>query len=88
MTGASAVSKFPKDRAIRAVTEMARTLAPTIALGALAGSAFILGLGLLCSVFDLAYLGLLLWARRGLGLPLGAEAAVGAPSATSLQTSD
>jgi hypothetical protein len=64
------------------------TLAPTIALGALAGSAFILGLGLLCSVFDLAYLGLLLWARRGLGLPLGAEAAVGAPSATSLQTSD
>ncbi|HET9302174.1 MAG TPA: hypothetical protein VFO20_05315, partial [Propionibacteriaceae bacterium] len=30
----------------------------------LAGSAFILGLGILCSVFDLAYLGLLLWARQ------------------------
>jgi predicted lipid-binding transport protein (Tim44 family) len=42
------------------------TLAPTILFGALAGSAFIFGLGLLCSVFDLAYIGLLLAARRGL----------------------
>jgi hypothetical protein len=25
---------------------------------------FILGLGILCSVFDLAYLGLLIWARQ------------------------
>ncbi len=40
------------------------TLAPTIAFGALAGSAFILGLGILCSVFDLVYIGLLLWARQ------------------------
>jgi hypothetical protein len=40
------------------------TLAPTIVFGALAGSAFILGLGILCSVFDLAYIGLLLWAKK------------------------
>ena len=40
------------------------TLAPTIVFGALAGSGFILGLGILCSVFDLAYIGLLLWARQ------------------------
>jgi hypothetical protein len=40
------------------------TLAPTIVFGALAGSAFILGLGILCSVFDLAYIGLLLWAKE------------------------
>jgi hypothetical protein len=46
-----------------AVAKWIGTLAPTITFGALAGSAFILGLGLLCSVFDLAYIGLLLWAR-------------------------
>ena len=40
------------------------TLAPTIVFGALAGSALILGLGILCTVFDLAYIGLLLWARQ------------------------
>ena len=40
------------------------TLAPTIVFGALAGSGFILGLGILCSAFDLAYIGLLLWARQ------------------------
>jgi hypothetical protein len=42
------------------------TLAPTIVFGVLAGSAFILGIGILCSVFDLIYLGLLVWAR---GIP-------------------
>ena len=40
------------------------TLAPTIVFGALMGSGFILGLGILCSVFDLAYIGLLIWARQ------------------------
>ena len=49
-----------------AVAKWIGTLAPTILFGALAGSAFILGIGLLCSVFDLAYIGLLVWARRGL----------------------
>jgi len=46
-----------------AVAKWIGTLAPTIAFGALAGSMFILGLGILCSVFDLAYVGLLIWAR-------------------------
>lgn len=47
------------------------TLAPTLLFGALAGSAFILGIGLLCSAFDLAYLGLLIWwARRRTAAPL------------------
>ena len=32
-------------------------------------AAFILGVGFLCSVFDLAYLGLLLWARQNLPRP-------------------
>lgn len=41
------------------------TLAPTITFGVIHGSAFVLGIGVLCSVFDLAYIGLLLWARRG-----------------------
>jgi hypothetical protein len=49
-----------------AVAKWIGTLAPTIAFGALAGSAFILGVGILCSIFDLAYLGLLLWARHSL----------------------
>ncbi len=39
------------------------TLAPTIAFGALGHSVFVLGVGLLCSMFDIAYIGLLLWAR-------------------------
>jgi hypothetical protein len=51
---------------IIAVAKWIGTLAPTIAFGAVAGSALILGLGILCSVFDLAYLGLLLWARQNL----------------------
>jgi hypothetical protein len=44
-----------------AVAKWIGTLAPTILFGAVAGSAFILGLGLMCSVFDLAYIGLLFW---------------------------
>jgi hypothetical protein len=28
------------------------------------GSSFIIGLGLLCSLFDLMYIGLLIWAKR------------------------
>jgi len=62
------------------------TLAPTIAFGAIAGSAFILGLGILCSVFDLAYLGLLLWARQNLALDSTARPAAGAFSITAVET--
>jgi len=40
------------------------TLAPTILFGVIGGSTFLLGLGGLCSVFDLAYIGLLVWARQ------------------------
>jgi len=40
------------------------TLAPTILFGLIEGSTFVLGLGTLCSVFDLAYIGLLLWAPQ------------------------
>jgi hypothetical protein len=51
-----------------AVAKWIGTLAPTIAFGVLAGSPFILGIGILCSVFDLTYLGLLLWARQNLAI--------------------
>ena len=40
------------------------TLAPTILFGFINGSLFVIGIGLLCSVFDLAYIGLLIWAKR------------------------
>ncbi|GAA1953013.1 hypothetical protein [Microbacterium deminutum] len=46
-----------------AIAKWIGTLAPTILFGAIGGSAFILGIGLLCTVFDLAYVGLLVWAR-------------------------
>ena len=39
------------------------TLAPTLAFGEIRDSPFILGIGILCSVFDLAYIALLLWVR-------------------------
>lgn len=62
------------------------TLAPTIAFGALAGSTFILGLGILCSVFDLAYLGLLLWARQNLTLDSPARPTARTSSITAVET--
>ena len=40
------------------------TLAPTILFGVLRGEPFIIGIGLMCSVLDLIYIGMLLWARR------------------------
>ncbi len=40
------------------------TLAPTILIGIIQGSRFILGLGILCSVFDLVYIGLVLWFQK------------------------
>ena len=47
-----------------AVAKWLGTLAPTILFGFLADSLFVIGIGLLCSVFDLAYIGLLVWSRR------------------------
>jgi hypothetical protein len=52
-----------------AVAKWIGTLAPTIVFGVLAGSALILGVGILCSLFDLAYLGLLMWSRQNVPAP-------------------
>lgn len=46
-----------------AVAKWLGTLAPTILFGVMGNSPFILGIGLLCSVFDLIYIGLLMWAK-------------------------
>jgi hypothetical protein len=40
------------------------TLAPTILIGVIQGSRFIRGLGILCSVFDLVYIGLVMWFQK------------------------
>jgi hypothetical protein len=47
-----------------AVAKWIGTLAPTILVGVIDGSSFILGLGILCSVFDLAYIAILVQAKR------------------------
>jgi hypothetical protein len=47
-----------------AVAKWIGTLAPTIVFGVYENSSFILALGILCSIFDLAYVGLLIWAKR------------------------
>ncbi|HEV7743081.1 MAG TPA: hypothetical protein VGO65_11755 [Pseudolysinimonas sp.] len=47
-----------------AVAKWLGTLAPTILIGVLGGMPFIIGIGLLCSVFDLIYIGMLWWATR------------------------
>ncbi|MFJ3923271.1 hypothetical protein [Streptomyces sp. NPDC090022] len=47
-----------------AVAKWLGTLAPTLLFGVMEGSGFILGLGILCSVFDLAYIAALLALRR------------------------
>jgi hypothetical protein len=40
------------------------TLAPTILFGFINGSLFVIGIGLLCGLFDLAYIGLMIWAKK------------------------
>ena len=47
-----------------AIAKWIGTLAPTVLFGSIHDSLFIIGIGLLCSLFDLAYIGLLIWARR------------------------
>lgn len=47
-----------------AVAKWLGTLAPTILFGVIEGSGFILGLGIICSVFDLVYIGIVLWLQR------------------------
>jgi hypothetical protein len=47
-----------------AIAKWLGTLAPTILFGVIEGSRFILGLGAICCVLDLVYVGLILWFRR------------------------
>jgi hypothetical protein len=47
-----------------AVAKWLGTLAPTILIGVLGHLSFILGIGLLCSLFDLIYIGLVWWAKK------------------------
>lgn len=49
---------------IIAVAKWIGTLAPTILFGVLERSQLILGVGLLCSVFDLVYIGLVIWVGK------------------------
>jgi hypothetical protein len=46
-----------------AIAKWIGTLAPTILIGALGNSQFILGIGIMCSVFDVAYIGLVVWVK-------------------------
>ena len=50
-----------------AVAKWVGTLAATVIYGIIEASPFILGLGLLCCIFDLVYIGLVAWARRRSG---------------------
>jgi hypothetical protein len=47
-----------------AIAKWLGTLAPTILFGIIEGSPFILGLGTICCVFDLVYIGLVLWFKN------------------------
>jgi hypothetical protein len=47
-----------------AIAKWIGTLAPTILYGVMEASRFILGLGIMCCVFDLVYIGLIVWAKR------------------------
>ncbi|MYT19796.1 hypothetical protein GTW69_05745 [Streptomyces sp. SID7760] len=58
-----------------AVAKWLGTLAPTLLFGVIEDSPFILGLGVLCSVFDLVYIGLLLRERRVAAAPVPGPAA-------------
>jgi hypothetical protein len=46
-----------------AIAKWLGTLAPTILIGVLGNLPFILWVGLLCSLFDLIYIGMLVWAK-------------------------
>jgi hypothetical protein len=63
-----------------AVAKWIGTLAPTIVFGGYGNSPLILGVGGLCSIFDLAYIGLLWRARRQ---ALGGSGASSAGSVSS-----
>jgi hypothetical protein len=58
-----------------AVAKWLGTLAPTVQFGLVSGRGFVLGIGLLCTVLDLAYIGLLLRAHGRSGTASGRRAA-------------
>lgn len=63
--GLYAARRGPRGQSLLiAVAKWLGTLAPTVLFGVMEGSGFILGLGVLCSVFDLAYIGLLVRGKR------------------------
>lgn len=47
-----------------AIAKWLGTLAPTVLFGVIEGSRFILGLGTICCVFDMVYIGLVLWLQK------------------------
>jgi hypothetical protein len=67
------IAMFASRRGLRgqtvtiAIAKWIGTLAATIIYGVIEASPFILGIGLLCCVFDLVYIGLVVWARRRSG---------------------
>jgi hypothetical protein len=67
-----------------AIAKWIGTLAPTLLLGAIGHSPFLLWIGLLCSVFDLTYIGLLLWAKRNPKAFVSADANIVAGESGSL----
>ncbi|MEV6735803.1 hypothetical protein AB0N14_02205 [Streptomyces sp. NPDC051104] len=69
-----------------AIAKWLGTLAPTISIGVIDNSPFILGIGILCSVFDLVYIGLVVWAKRHPEALAAADTPTVAPAAeTSAQ---
>jgi hypothetical protein len=64
------IAMFVARRGIRgqtltiAIAKWIGTLAASILYGVIEASPFILGLGIMCCVFDLAYIGLVIWAKR------------------------
>jgi hypothetical protein len=64
-----------------AIAKWLGTLAPTILLGVLDNSPFILGIGIMCSVFDLVYIGLVVWVKTHPDALAAAETPTLAPTA-------
>ncbi|MEV7525102.1 hypothetical protein [Streptomyces sp. NPDC091371] len=72
--GLFAARRGPRGQSLTiAVAKWLGTLAPTLLFGVIEDAPFILALGILCSVFDLAYIGLLLQARGRAGRGIGAD---------------
>jgi hypothetical protein len=64
-----------------AIAKWLGTLAPTILFGVLHHSPFILGIGIMCSVFDLVYIGLAVWVKTHPDALAAADTPTHAPTA-------